>query len=658
MKHKLFSRAKNLKKRISDKISKEFSKRFSPISKKISAFSDKISKKFPRSWRVFRAVFNLKNLVLILKPVAVFLAGFWAVNYIFGRQFEPEEVKNFILNNPEITGYSTLILTILAFILWPIIGSATWTIGIYYIFAIIIMFVNEEKMRSRNTPFMFEDLAMSSEAGSLLEMVNWENLWRTVFQVLAIILACFLVRKFTKKLPRYNFDFRLKLAFRLILLSTTLSMLARHTEFLRTELSKKGTTTVEVDWLGENATIDFTNPSYNFSSNGFVVGTISTFQARDISKPENYSKETIDKIIKKYSNIAKKENARKKSLRDEKINIVYIMSESFIDPNSIRDIYDFAGDPMPFTRELIQKHSSGQTTVAEYGGGTANIEFEALTGLSKKFYGGIPYTSILSKEKSAPSIAKFLKENNYKTTAIHPYRGTMYRRNAVYPNLGIDNFIDQSKMKNSAKIDKSQYISDASAFDEVFETMKNSPESDFVHLVTMQNHMPYVGDIYDRLDFQTSNKTDPSDNYTKEWTNYLQGVKHSDDALKNFLEKINSPEEKTIVAFWGDHWPGIAGKIDSESIKHTPLLIYANFETEKQDLQQMSLNYLPDKVLDVAGAKKSPFQYLLAEVQKTNPKLTAKEVTDNNLTLQEYELIQYDLLAGSKFSLGDFYKAP
>lgn len=616
--------------------------------------SSPISRKFPRAWMVFRKVFNLKNLILLLKPLAVLIAGQMMAQFIFERQFGVNEAAEFMKSHPEITGYSTLILTILGFFIWAIVGSATWAVGLYYIFAIIIMFVNTEKMRSRNTPFLIEDLAMSSEAGSLLDMVNWENLWRAVFEVAIVLLAVALIRKFSKKLPRYKFNWKQKIVFRAIILLASGHLLLKHTQFLRTEVARLGKTTVDVDWL--KSMIDFTNSAFNFHSNGFVVGTISTLQANTINKPANYNKETINKIIKKYSLQAEQQNPLKKSLKDEKINIIYIMSESFIDPERIRDVYHFEGDPMPFTRSLINSHTSGETTTAEYGGGTANVEFEALTGLSKKFINAIPYSSILNKEKSSPSLAKILNAQNYQTTAIHPYKGTMYRRNVVYPNLGIKNFIDESKMKHIAKIDNSQYISDESAFNEVFETLKNSSSADFIHLVTMQNHMPYGGNIYNSLDFEVKNKTDASDPDAKEWTNYLQGVKRSDEALKNFIEKLNNFEEKTIVAFWGDHWPGIASKIDSETTKHTPLFIYSNFKAEQKPLGQMSLNYLQNEVLNMAGAKKSPFHYLLEELKKSNPKLTTKEVAENNPALQEYELIQYDILAGSKWSAGEFFE--
>ncbi len=59
----------------------------------------------------------------------------------------------------------------------------------------------------------------------------------------------------------------------------------------------------------------------------------------------------------------------------------------------------FSKDPVPNYRKLMKEYSSGYLTVPAVGAGTANVEFEVMTGMSVKFFGPgeYPYKSILKK---------------------------------------------------------------------------------------------------------------------------------------------------------------------------------------------------------------------------------------------------------------------
>ncbi|MDO4872375.1 MAG: sulfatase-like hydrolase/transferase [bacterium] len=654
-----------MKKQLNSLISKakgrfsKFEKRLTlPIRKFAHRNWQKFAKKFPKSAKFFSSQRFWKTFLFLLKFGALILAGINGVFYIFFRQYGAENATKFILEHPEITGYSTLIMLILIFLYFGFLGSTTWTIGIYYISLIVLMFINQEKMASRNTPFMREDLAMTGEAGSLLDMVNLANLWSTIWQILAIIVACLIISKILKKLPRYHFSLNYRLLAQILIVVGSGTLLAYHTDFLRTQLAGKGTV-VDVEWL--NSKIDFTNAAWNYESNGFVVGTISTLQTDIIPEPENYSKEKIEEIIAKYSKIAAEQNQQKAQLGDEKINIVYVMSESFADPEPIKKLYYYSeNDPIPFTHQVIRNYTSGQTATAEYGGGTANVEFEALTGLSNYFINGIPYSYLVSNNSDVPSLPKTLKKAGYQITAIHPYKSTMYQRNTVYPRLGFENFIDETTIENPARLGNSSYISDESAFNQVISTIEKSEKADFIHLVTMQNHMPYGANLYNEQNFPTVNLTNGEKD--EAWTTYIEGISKSDEAMRKFIEKLENSNEKTMVIFWGDHWPGLLSAFDlteaeNSFSQHTPLFIYSNFETEKHELGAISLNYLQTKVLQQINAQISPFQALISANVAKNPALTKKREANQTAELSDYELIEYDILSGKKYSAqnSDFF---
>ena len=60
---------------------------------------------------------------------------------------------------------------------------------------VAIMFINGEKLASRDAPFMPEDLAMASEANSLSDMVNWGKLFSALTTIAVILIACFFINK-------------------------------------------------------------------------------------------------------------------------------------------------------------------------------------------------------------------------------------------------------------------------------------------------------------------------------------------------------------------------------------------------------------------------------------------------------------------------------
>ena len=518
-------------------------------------------------------------------------------------------------------------------------------------------------MASRNTPFLPEDLAMSSEAGGLASMINLERFLNMLFTIAVIIIITIIVNKISKKIWHFKFSRKQKIAIfipQIALILICAHFLNLHTLEIR-NLSGKGTF-IKVENL--ETSIDFTDQAYNYRTNGFILATISNLQTKTQKQPEGYSKEAVQKIVQKYQKIAEENNKNRKKLSDEKVNVIYVMSESFIDPKLGKHLYDYGNkEPITYTQEIKKSQSSGWAASSEYGGGTANVEFEALTGLSNFFLNSIPYTSIVPANKDAPSIVKNLNENGYKTIAMHPYNRNMYRREVVYPNLGFQEYKSADGFKNNSKIDNSKYISDESAFNEVLAELKNSQKPEFIHLVTMQNHMPYEENAYSEHNFSVNAKNGANPENAKTVQAYLEGISRSDKAMKNFLSEIEKLNEKTIVVFWGDHWPGIYGEmfekeLNKNDIRRTPLFVYSNFKKEKQDLGTSSLIYNQILALNAFNSKLSPFQYLLSDLREKYPALTKQFVKTDEKSdiLKDFEMIEYDILSGNKYSLGDFYK--
>lgn len=640
----------------------DFKKYFKEIFKKY--LSENLQKNVIKYAKIGKKIIQSKVTFLIFSTICVYLLGTFLTKYILNLQFGGwEKANEFLSKNPKIAEFSQIITILVSFLFVGIFRNWRISMGVLFSLATIVMYINTEKMASRNTPFLPEDLAMSGEAGGLASMINFGRFSNMLFMIAVIIIITIIANKISKKIWHFKFSKKQKIAIfipqiALILICT--HFLNLHTLEIR-NLSGKGTF-IKVENL--ETSIDFTDQAYNYQTNGFILATISNLQAKTQKQPEGYSKEAVQKIVQKYKKIAEEKNKNRKKLSDEKVNVVYVMSESFIDPKLGKHLYDYGNkEPIPYTKKLKKSQSSGWAASSEYGGGTANVEFEALTGLSNFFLNSIPYTSIVPANKDTPSIVKNFNENGYKTIAMHPYNRNMYRREVVYPNLGFQEYKSADSFKNNSKIDNSKYISDESAFNEVLAELKNSQKPEFIHLVTMQNHMPYEENTYSEHNFSVNAKNGANPENAKTIQAYLEGISYSDKAMKNFLSEIEKLNEKTIVVFWGDHWPGIYGEmfekeLNKNDIRRTPLFVYSNFKKEKQDLGTSSLIYNQILALNSFDSKLSAFQYLLSDLREKYPALTKQFIKTDEKSdiLKDFEMIEYDILSGNKYSLGDFYK--
>ena len=640
----------------------DFKKYFKEIFKKY--LSEKSQKKVIKYAKIGKKIIQSKATFLIFSTICVYLLGAFLAKYILNLQFGGwEKANEFLSKNPKIAEFSQIITILVSFLFVGIFRNWRISMGVLFSLATIVMYINTEKMASRNTPFLPEDLAMSGEAGGLASMINFGRFSNMLFTITVIIIITIIANKISKKIWHFKFSKKQKIA--IFIPQTALILICAHFLNLHTleirNLSGKGTF-IKVENL--ETSIDFTDQAYNYQTNGFILATISNLQAKTQKQPEGYSKEAVQKIVQKYKKIAEEKNKNRKKLSDEKVNVVYVMSESFIDPKLGKHLYDYGNkEPIPYTQEIKKSQSSGWAASSEYGGGTANVEFEALTGLSNFFLNSIPYTSIVPANKEIPSIVKNFNENSYKTIAMHPYNRNMYRREVVYPNLGFQEYKSADNFKNNSKIDNSKYISDESAFNEVLAELKNSQKPKFIHLVTMQNHMPYEENAYSGHNFSVNARNGANPDNVKTIQAYLEGISRSDKAMKNFLSEIEKINEKTIVVFWGDHWPGIYGEmfekeLNKNDIRRTPLFVYSNFEKEKQDLGTSSLIYNQILALNSFDSKLSAFQYLLSDLREKYPALTKQFIKTDEKSdiLKDFEMIEYDILSGNKYSLGDFYK--
>lgn len=407
----------------------------------------------------------------------------------------------------------------------------------------------------------------------------------------------------------------------------------------------------------------------NYYNTGFMGGFLFNLKVEGMEKPQDYSKEAIEEITTKYTKQAELLNQEEAEL--DQPNVIYIMSESFSDPLKLKGI-DLRPDPLEVYREVASESAKrGQMLSQNYGGGTANIEFEALTGFSMGLLNPqmtTPYTMMLPKEKEFPSLVSTLEEQGYQTTAIHPYNTSMYKRKDVYQTFGFHQFLDKKTMTHRDKLSKNGYISDESAFNEMLDVLKKEETPQFIHLVTMQTHMPY-SNKYEESGYELSNFSSG-----KGIENYAQDISYTSDALKKFIEEIDQLSRPTVIVFWGDHLPSIypddvLEENEDVTAHLTEFLMYDTRDNSPTKEEIISPFYFPSLVSQSEGIKTTGFYELLKEMQLFLPAFEKEHFYYNqnwqkeiNLSKEEeevfkaYELIQYDMISGEKYSK-DFFKS-
>lgn len=545
-----------------------------------------------------------------------------------------------------------LVLLMIFLFLVAVLGSFLFGTFFYLVGIGILGYANYLKMTYRQEPIYPDDLKMIKEFGLLKDMTGTTSFYLLAGMILLVVAGgCWAIYRSFKKDKKFQ-------AIRVITLFTTIFALIYTSHFNNPNNLLRKAYNKTALWIPYSQKM-------NYYNTGFIGGFLYNLKIDPMEKPKGYSEEKIKEITSHYQKLADEKN---KTASEEQPNIIYVMSESFSDPSRLNGV-EITGDPLADYYAVADQTYSGQMLSQNYGGGTANIEFEALTGFSMGLFNAqltTPYTMLVPKMNQLPSIVSTLKDQNYHTTAIHPYNTSMYKRKDVYEVLGFDEFISENTMTYTDTIEDNPYISDASAYQEVMDLLKEDDTPQFIHLVTMQTHMPYDGK-YQQLEY-TAKTEDNSGISSLE--NYLQDISYSSQSLKAFTEELKKLSRRTLVVFWGDHLPGIySDTIQNSNEKHTLhetqfLMFDSQGELEKTEAPVTSPFYFAADLMNQTNQQTTGFYQLLLALQNELPAFERElyyqegqwqreaQLNKKQAELyQAYEMIQYDIVSGEKYSL-------
>ncbi|MEO2301629.1 LTA synthase family protein [Bifidobacterium longum] len=588
-----------------------------------------------------------------------------------------------------------VILVALLYLMLLMLFNRFWTASIVILaVGIIVAAIEHFKVEIRYEAILPADLGfLGSNTGNMLTFIP-AGAHVTILVALgafAVLLALILVlRHFDGRKGRMirTDNLSLNLTSRLILLLLPILVFALYcihvstTDSLANKFSRA---------LGD--TPSMWDSVYDAQRNGPLVAFTRQLNPKIMDKPSNYSEETMKKVAARYQKEAETINAfRTNNLTDS--TVVYVLSESFSDPSRVPGLKTNK-DSMPNIRKIKAGTTSGLMLSSGYGGGTANLEYMGLSGLSMaNFESSLssPYQQLVPSQHWTPTINQ-LWGAPANSLGYHPYESSMYSRATNYKKFGFSHFYTLTGpdvIKYQDKIDESPYVSDKSSYDSALEGIKSGKTNKFIQIITMQNHMPYH-EWYENNDYtaESTTGTPLGDDEQQSIETYQKGVEITDQATQEFLNELDALDKPVTVVFYGDHLPGIYSSASEDgnnslALHLTDYFIWSNKASSSQgnkasDAAYSSPNFFVAQAADHMNAKVSPYLAFLTEMhskiaameppvvnkiqgwdripegqniyldQNGKPMSTDDFDKETKQLLADYKLIQYDITAGKNY---------
>ena len=417
---------------------------------------------------------------------------------------------------------------------------------------------------------------------------------------------------------------------------------------------------------------------------GVVTGFMTNLSNLEIDKPDDYSEEAVDAILDNVDESQKFSTSplyptsyAATTAKDEQVKkptIIYVMDESYWDVSAN-------------LHALQQTSAYGRAYSPSFGGGTCDVEFEALTGYSASFLpsGSKPYQQHVTKPMFA--LPSYLKTQGYQTAAVHCFWAKYWSRDTAYPNLGLDDFISLEDMHGVTKVRKHYWtnglVTDDSMADQIigqYEKMKaSSDEPVFLHAVTMQNHTNYNKDNYpdDQRVKVLEHPAGMKASTVGALEDFATGIRDADAMLGKLTAYFSQVDEPVILVFWGDHYNPIDSNYDvytttgyaSDSsadprLHQTTLLMWSNYSDAQVDLGTIAAYDISPVMMNLYGLQQPLYFQFLNRQLRVASRACTRGVTmnlDGTTTLeptefqqrwtQEHWMLQYDLMFGKGYAL-------
>lgn len=419
-----------------------------------------------------------------------------------------------------------------------------------------------------------------------------------------------------------------------------------------------------------------------YKNYGIITGFLTNLQVLDIEKPDDYSEAAVravtDQIGQGHGSdtpLWPDSYAATAAAPVQTPNIIFVMNESFWDVTRLPGVaYD--RDLTPNLTALKQEAAYGYCFSPSFGGGTCDVEFEALTGFSVEHLpaGSKPYQQHVTRDMF--SLPQYLRAKGYDTVAIHGYYRRFWSRDTAYPNLGFNTFIAAEDFYEPQL--RRGFISDAAMTDRIIREYATRAENGpvFLHAVTMQNHTTYDAGRYPEKELvQITQHPDFSEKTISQLRDFATGVYEADAALGELVSYLRTVDEPVILVFWGDHFNPLGegyelfektGYTEQDAgvtpdMHRTDLLIWSNYSTASVDLGTIASYDISPVMMELYGLEKPVlFEFLTDSLSvmraRTRGNTVQPDGTDSAEMTQaqrqcyeDHWLLQYDLMFGEPY---------
>ena len=392
---------------------------------------------------------------------------------------------------------------------------------------------------------------------------------------------------------------------------------------------------VLTDYVIQNRIVStyFANIAFAYQDYGLPYCFAASIFNTGISEPNGYTKEKMMEISNN--------GEITKSTSDAKVlpNVIFVQLESFFDVSEFTALQT-SKDALPNLRKMASEYSSGYCQVPSIGAGTANTEFEMLTGMSMRYFGPgeYPYKSYL-KEKTAESAATALAAFDYGTHAVHNHSGNFYSRAKVYNNIGFDTFTSKEFMNFDTT--ETGWAKDEVLLQHIKDCLDSTEQQDFVFTVSDQGHGSYPEErIIEHPHLMAGGLESEEKNC--QWEYYVNQVYEMDQFAADLVDMMDKRGEPAVVVFYGDHLPTMGlteADMKSGSLFNTNYVIWDNIGLKKEDGTIPSYQMMSVVMGRIGLHTGTVFNYHQERMNSA----------DQAEYLMDLELLQYDLLYGEQY---------
>lgn len=576
-------------------------------------------------------------------------AVYFSLLYLNAEKFN---IRFFALNRIAL-GFTFLFLFLVQGILFAVTGSIRWSVILLAVAVAVLGIANCFVISFRGMALSAGDLFSLQTAMTVASEYTYEIDWYIYMEIIFTFVICVISLKLKggrMAAPAVRIG--------ILLLCSVLSFgyyyVCCRTDFLEDH---------------DIRSIGFTH-QLRYKEYDMLFTTLCTCFYLSADRPQGYSAEAAETIAEPYIKSAQADQAAADA---KKPNVIVIMNESFADYTQIGAGLTLSEDCMPFIHGLTENTIKGTAYASIFGANTPNSEYEFLTGNTMGF---LPESSVgfhLFVRGNMPSIASQMKAQGYYTLAMHPYRGTNYRRHIVYPQIGFDTYYSREDFWEKTYI--RNYISDQCLADRIISEYERNLKNKtplFSYNVSVQNHGGYYASNVKNLDLDIK-VLNPEVDQTKAEI-FVNLIRETDRMFENLVSYFEDQKEPTVILMFGDHQPNIGDRTyeyllgDETQLSaeermekyKVPFVIWANYDIEEETIEKTSLNYLYSIMADRLGFSMTGYQKYLLELSEELPVLNALGYWDKDGTfyelqdqtspyyekVNEYHILEYNYIFG------------